>query len=81
MAQQDVGAIPIAELLQRVKDRLAARGVTGINSLGTRFRIMDDNGNRQLDKAEFSKALTELGITVNKTVRKSSFIKCIDARL
>eukprot|EP01112_Ceratiomyxa_fruticulosa_P013965 TRINITY_DN3962_c0_g2_i1.p1 TRINITY_DN3962_c0_g2~~TRINITY_DN3962_c0_g2_i1.p1 ORF type:complete len:167 (-),score=40.57 TRINITY_DN3962_c0_g2_i1:451-900(-) len=59
--------IPLEELQQRIRDRLLNRGGQGIKALSNAFRIFDDNGNKMLDKYEFSKALTDLGISVNKT--------------
>jgi hypothetical protein len=58
--------IPLEQLQATVKERLAARGAKGIRGLARKFKIMDDDGNKQLDKYEFSKALTEMGLVVNK---------------
>jgi hypothetical protein len=60
--------IPLEQLNQTIRDRLKARGATTIKGLALRFKIMDDNGNKMLDRYELSKALTEIGITVNKMV-------------
>jgi len=38
----------------------------GIRGLSRAFRTYDDNGNKNLDKYEFSKALTEMGLNLNK---------------
>lgn len=61
-------SIPQDQLLNTVRERLKARGAIGIRGLGRAFKNMDDNGNRSLDKYEFSKALIEMGLNVNKMV-------------
>ncbi len=59
-------SIPLEKLVITLRDRLKERGAVGIRGLGRAFRNMDDNRNKMLDKQEFSKALTECGIVVNK---------------
>jgi hypothetical protein len=61
--------IPIEQLQQTIKERLKARGANGIRGLQRAFKIMDDNDNKNLDRYEFSKALVEMGLNVNKMVR------------
>lgn len=46
-------------LLQRVRDKLKARGAKGIFGLGRSFRIVDDNGSGTLDINEFGKAMRD----------------------
>ena len=46
----------------KMKEALIARGAKGICGLGRRFRQMDDDGSKSLDKGEFSKGMLELGI-------------------
>ena len=41
---------------------LKKRGASGIIGLGRCFRIMDDNGNRQLEYDEFHKAMNDFGL-------------------
>lgn len=60
--------IPFDQLQSTIRERLKARGAVGIRGLARAFRVMDDNGNRMLDKYEFSKALVEMGINLNKMV-------------
>ena len=61
-------SIPFEQLQNTIRERLKARGANGIRGLGRAFRIMDDNGNKMLDKYEFSKALVEMGLNLNKMV-------------
>ena len=48
-------------LVNRLRDRLKARGARGIIGLGRAFRIMDDNRSRSLDYSEFTKAMHDYG--------------------
>ena len=41
------------ELINRVRERIKARGARGILSLGKSFKIMDDDGSGALDNNEF----------------------------
>lgn len=45
---------------------LNARGVKTIRGMGRAFRIMDDNGDRKVDKQEFYWGLKDLGATCTK---------------
>ena len=49
-----------------MKASLNARGVRTIRGMGRSFRIMDDNGDRKIDKQEFYWGLMDLGATVSK---------------
>lgn len=51
------------ELINRVRERIKARGARGILNLGKSFKIMDDDGSGALDSAEFTKALKSYRIT------------------
>ena len=51
------------ELIDRVRQRIKARGARGILSLGKSFKIMDDDGSGALDNAEFVKALKSYRIS------------------
>jgi calcyphosin len=48
-----------------IKGMLGKRGTLGIRGLGKLFRIMDNNGNRQLDIREFEQGLGEMGVGLN----------------
>ena len=76
-AKMTTQTIPLEVLQQRIKERLQARGGLGIHALGRTFHNMDDNGNKLLDKYEFSKALSEMGINLNK-VEFSSLVDYYD---
>lgn len=46
-----------------------AWGLRGIAGIGRKFRIIDDDGNRQLSLEEFSKAIKEHALDFTKEVR------------
>ena len=53
--------------LQKLKDRIIARGGNnGIQSFSRVLKIMDDNGNKQLDKEEFKYGLQDYGVKISK---------------
>lgn len=54
------------DLLKDIKNRLLERSSFGIRGLGRIFRIMDDNGNHQLDTDDFRWGLIDFGITITK---------------
>ena len=50
-------------MINRVADKLKARGARGIIGLGRSFRVIDDNNTGTLDKNEFAKAMRDYRIT------------------
>jgi len=58
--------ISLDELQDLIREKMKARGALGIRGVQRAFRNYDDNGNKNLDKYEFSKALTEMGLNLNK---------------
>lgn len=67
-AQQSKGVFTYVsdeELLNRVRERIKARGPRGISSLGKSFAIMDDDQSGTLDIKEFTKALTSYRIATD----------------
>ena len=64
--------VPSAAVLEKVKASLNARGVRTIRGMGRSFRIMDDNGDRKIDKQEFYWGLKDLGAEV--TMRESQIL-------
>jgi len=51
----------IPEILAQIKSALAERGTRGIVSLTRKLRVLDDNQNNHLSKAEFKSAMSEGG--------------------
>ena len=56
----------VEAILTKVKDQLKARGAESIGALGRAFKIMDDNGDRKLDKDEMYYGLTDYGVQISK---------------
>jgi len=52
----------IPEILAQVKKALAERGTRGIISLNRKCRVLDDNQNDNLSKAEFKNAMSDSGV-------------------
>ena len=52
--------------LRELKIQLKARGARGIIGLARKFRIMDDNGNKMLDMAEFKKGIRECNLKLSE---------------
>lgn len=65
------------DLLKDIKNRILERSSFGIRGLGRIFRIMDDNGNHQLDIDDFRWGLIDFGINISKE-EASQILKYID---
>ena len=51
--------------IQKLRDRLAARGGMGIIGLARQFKIMDDDNSKELDNQEFTKAIRDYRVEVS----------------
>jgi len=47
--------------LEKLRFSCLSRGASGINGLSRQFKIMDDDGNRQISKEEFKKGCKDFG--------------------
>jgi len=63
--------------IEKLRALCLARGASGIKGIGRTFKIMDDDGNRSLDFAEFKKGLGDYGLNVDKNVAQEMF-ECFD---
>jgi len=52
-------------LIEHIRKRIAARGARGIQGIGKKFKIADDNNSHSLDKEEFKKAMHDFRIGLN----------------
>ncbi len=59
------------DLLKEIKAKLAARGTFGIRGLARIFKILDNNGNRQLDMQELQYGLGDFGISLDEEQAKT----------
>jgi len=55
----------VASLIIKLKQELKSRGASGMAGLGRKFRIMDDDGSKTLNLAEFKKAMREMNLSLN----------------
>jgi hypothetical protein len=58
------------DLINDIKQKLSARGTLAIRGLGRMFRILDNNGNRQLDLNELIWGLKDFGIGLDEEQAK-----------
>jgi len=54
-----------AGILEHIQKKIRARGARGIQGLGKKFKIADDNRSMSLDKMEFKKAMHDFRIGLN----------------
>jgi hypothetical protein len=54
------------DLLNDIKNKLKGRGTLGIRGMGRMFRILDNNGNRQLDLNELLWGMKDFGISLDE---------------
>lgn len=70
---QDSNETNVNEIIVRFRQKLAQRGARGIIGLSRQFRIMDDNGNKQLEYDEFVKAVKDYRVDVPQDQLSSLF--------
>lgn len=51
--------------IEKLRFTCLSRGASGINGLGRQFRVMDDDGNRQISKEEFIKGCKDFGANLS----------------
>lgn len=56
----------IEDIIEDIKTALKKRGTNGIRQLGRLFKVLDNNGNRQLEYEEIKYGLYEQGISLNE---------------
>jgi Ca2+-binding EF-hand superfamily protein len=56
----------IAQIVSKFREELHKHGGTGFVAVQRKFRIADDDGNKQLDFSEFKKACLETGMDLDK---------------
>ena len=55
------------QLINKLRDQLAAQGARGIIGLSRKFRIMDDDDSKTLSQTEFRKGLKELKLALSES--------------
>jgi len=66
-------ADPNITLLEKLRNQCLARGASGIKGLGRTFKIMDDDGNKQISFPEFKKGLHDYGCDVTASQSQELF--------
>ena len=54
------------DLVTEIKSKLSGRGILGIRSLSRIFKILDNNGNKQIDIEELYWGLKDFGINISE---------------
>lgn len=65
----------VGDPVERLRLLCLSRGATGILGLGRLFRIMDDDGSRNLNQEEFLHGLKEVGLELSEDDTKEIFQK------
>jgi len=60
--------------MERIRNKLVARGVRGIISIGRAFKIMDDDNSKTLDIFEFKKAAKDYRFDLNDVEVEKAFL-------
>lgn len=63
----------VSRSLDQVKASIRKHGAVGINSIGRKFRIVDDSGDGHIQAPEFAKAMAELGFKFPDTELRELF--------
>ena len=56
---------PVENVLNKIRERLAARGIQGVCSIARNFRIIDDNNSQTIDFDEFKKCCKDFNFGLN----------------
>jgi len=56
-----------------MRKRIAARGARGIQGIGRKFKIADDNNSKSLDSEEFKKAMHDFRVGLSDAQIKTCF--------
>lgn len=64
----------VDNILQKIRSKLASRGVRGICSIARNFRIIDDNNSHSLDMNEFRKAAKDFRFGLSEQEVEKAFL-------
>ena len=71
--EQEEEGDEIVQVLEKLRTKLASRGVRGIISIGKNFRVIDDNNSGCIDFNEFKKAAKDFRFGLNEDELKIVF--------
>ena len=57
-------------MLAEIREKIKARGTLGIRGLARMFKILDKNGNKQIDAEEFFWGLKDFGLDISEADSK-----------
>jgi len=60
----------IESLIAEIREKIKARGTLGIRGLARMFKILDKNGNQQIDGEEFLWGLKDFGLDISQAEAK-----------
>uniref|UniRef100_A0A914USZ9 EF-hand domain-containing protein n=1 Tax=Plectus sambesii TaxID=2011161 RepID=A0A914USZ9_9BILA len=63
----------VEDPLEKLRLQCLTRGASGIKGLGRMFQIIDDDGSRKLQRAEFDKGLHDYGIDLSDDEKTAIF--------
>ncbi|OMJ76707.1 hypothetical protein SteCoe_23868 [Stentor coeruleus] len=61
------------QALERLREKLLARGARGIIGLARQFKIMDDNDSKTIDLTEFSKVIKDFRVDLSELEKQAVF--------
>ena len=65
---------PVEQILNKIRQKLASRGIEGICSIARNFRIIDDNNTQTIDFNEFKKCCKEFDFGLNDNQIEMAFV-------
>ena len=65
---------PVEQVLNKIRQKLASRGVEGVCSLARNFRIIDDNNTQTIDFNEFKKCCKDFEFGLNDNQIQMAFV-------
>ena len=65
---------PVEQILDKIRKKLASRGVQGVCDIARNFRIIDDNNTQTIDFSEFKKSCKEFQFDLNDNEIQMAFV-------
>ena len=65
---------PVEQILDKIRKKLAARGIEGVCAIARNFRIVDDNNTQTIDFNEFKKCCKEFQFDLNDNEIQMAFV-------
>ena len=65
---------PVEQILDKIRKKLASRGVQGVCAIARNFRIIDDNNSQTIDFSEFKKCCKEFQFDLSDSEIQMAFV-------